>query len=61
MRMKFFVVVLLAASAVTSLSAHITVSPLQSKTGATQAVSCQPRHSTLTTMKLTAVPLGVIV
>ena len=36
MRIKRPVVLLLTASAVTSLSAHITVSPLQSKTGATQ-------------------------
>ncbi len=36
MRMKLSVVLLLAASAVTSLAAHVTVSPLQSKTGAVQ-------------------------
>ena len=36
MRRKLSVVLLLAASAVTSLSAHLTVSPLQSKAGATQ-------------------------
>ena len=36
MRLKLSVVLLLAASAVTSLSAHVTVSPLQSKTGAVQ-------------------------
>jgi uncharacterized protein YcnI len=36
MRMKLSVVLLLAASAVTSLSAHVTVSPLQSKPGAVQ-------------------------
>ena len=36
MRLKPAVVVLLAASAVTSLSAHVTVSPLQSKPGAVQ-------------------------
>src|SRR5712691_7441808 len=36
MRMKLSVVLLLAASVVTSLSAHVTVSPLQSKTGAVQ-------------------------
>src|SRR5258708_23037177 len=36
MRMKLSVVLLLIASAVTSLSAHVTVSPLQSKIGATQ-------------------------
>jgi len=34
--MKLSVVLLLAASVVTSLSAHVTVSPLQSKTGAVQ-------------------------
>ena len=37
MRLKPSVVLLLAASAVTSLSAHVTVSPLQSKAGAVQA------------------------
>jgi uncharacterized protein YcnI len=36
MRRKLSVTVLVAASAVTSLSAHIMVSPPQSKTGATQ-------------------------
>src|SRR5258708_5790205 len=36
MRTKLSIVVLLAAAGVTSLSAHITVSPLQSKSGATQ-------------------------
>lgn len=36
MRVKLVVVLLLAASAATSLSAHVTVSPLQSKTGAVQ-------------------------
>ena len=36
MRIKLSFVLLLAASAVTSLSAHVTVSPLQSKTGAVQ-------------------------
>ena len=36
MRMKLSVVLLVAASAVTSLSAHITVSPLQSKPGVVQ-------------------------
>src|SRR5206468_858648 len=36
MRMKLSVVLLVAASAVTSLSAHVMVSPLQSKTGAVQ-------------------------
>jgi uncharacterized protein YcnI len=36
MRIKLSVVLLLTASAVTSLSAHVTVSPLQSKTGAVQ-------------------------
>ena len=34
MRLKLSVVLLLAASAVISLSAHVTVSPLQSKAGA---------------------------
>ena len=36
MRMKLSVALLIAASVVTSLSAHLTVSPLQSKAGATQ-------------------------
>ena len=36
MRMKLSVVLLLAASAVTSLSAHVMVSPTQSKNGAAQ-------------------------
>ena len=36
MRLKLSCVLLLAACAVTSLSAHVTVSPLQSKTGAVQ-------------------------
>jgi len=36
MRMKPSVVLLLVASAATSLSAHVTVSPLQSKAGAVQ-------------------------
>ena len=36
MRMMFSVVLLLAVSAVASLSAHVTVSPLQSIPGATQ-------------------------
>src|SRR4029077_11414328 len=36
MRMRFSVVLLLAASAVTSLSAHVIVSPLQSKPGVVQ-------------------------
>ena len=36
MRMKLSAALLIAASAVTSLSAHLTVSPLQSKAGATQ-------------------------
>ena len=36
MRIKLSFVLLLAASAITSLSAHVTVSPLQSKTGAVQ-------------------------
>jgi uncharacterized protein YcnI len=34
--MKLWVVLLVAISAVTSLSAHVTVSPFQSKTGAVQ-------------------------
>ena len=36
MRWKLAVVLLLAATAITSLSAHVTVSPLQSKAGAVQ-------------------------
>jgi uncharacterized protein YcnI len=36
MRIKLSLILLLAASAITSLSAHVTVSPLQSKTGAVQ-------------------------
>jgi uncharacterized protein YcnI len=36
MRMKFSVALLFVASGVASLSAHLTVSPLQSKPGATQ-------------------------
>ena len=36
MRNKLSLVLLLAASAITSLSAHVTVSPLQSKAGAVQ-------------------------
>jgi uncharacterized protein YcnI len=36
MRHKLSLILLLAASAITSLSAHVTVSPLQSKTGAVQ-------------------------
>ena len=36
MRIKLSLVLLLAAAAATSLSAHVTVSPLQSKTGAVQ-------------------------
>lgn len=36
MRLKLAGVLLMAAAAVTSLSAHVTVSPLQSKTGAVQ-------------------------
>jgi uncharacterized protein YcnI len=36
MRIKLSFVLLLAAAAITSLSAHVTVSPLQSKTGAVQ-------------------------
>ena len=36
MRIKLSFVLLLAASAITSLSAHVTVSPLQSKTGEVQ-------------------------
>src|SRR5216684_190945 len=36
MRIKFSCVLVLAVCAITSLSAHVTVSPLQSKTGAVQ-------------------------
>ena len=36
MRLKLFVVLMVAALAITSLSAHVTVSPLQSKTGVVQ-------------------------
>ena len=36
MRIRFSIVLLLAVSAVTPLSAHVTVSPLQSKPGAVQ-------------------------
>ena len=36
MRLKLSFVLLLAAASITSLSAHVTVSPLQSKTGAVQ-------------------------
>jgi uncharacterized protein YcnI len=36
MRIKLFLVLLLAAAAATSLSAHVTVSPLQSKPGVVQ-------------------------
>ena len=36
MRMRFSIVALIAACAATTLSAHITVSPLQSKAGAVQ-------------------------
>jgi len=36
MRLRLFVVLMVAALAITSLSAHVTVSPLQSKTGAVQ-------------------------
>jgi uncharacterized protein YcnI len=36
MRITLSLIVLLAASAIASLSAHVTVSPLQSKTGAVQ-------------------------
>jgi uncharacterized protein YcnI len=36
MRIKLSLILLLAASAITSLSAHVTVSPLQSKSGAVQ-------------------------
>jgi uncharacterized protein YcnI len=36
MRLRLFVVLMVAALAITSLSAHVTVSPLQSKNGGVQ-------------------------
>jgi uncharacterized protein YcnI len=57
MRMKLSVVLLLTASVVTSLSAHVTVSPLQSKTGAVQKYELRVHNEA--TVAATSVDLDI--